>query len=188
MSVPGGGLVCLLKARLPRSTRHDVELASKWIVSRMRHDVEQACVFHLTDHALAEVPYDLTAWRWSSVFSMFYQCVITRGGVRIRAATCGTRNHLMQDDRWSATSCGGLPGLPNSWADVEDVDFHGLMFFTRTNVILWGRVRLCDAPRCDALRLSYRTLFFSSSCRTDDLDGGIYHLMKHRCIPHLRQS
>ena len=43
---PGGGLVYLLKARLPRSMRHDVELASKWIVSWMRHDVEQACVFH----------------------------------------------------------------------------------------------------------------------------------------------
>ena len=49
----------------------------KWIVSRMRHDVEKACVSHRTDHALVEAPYDLTAWRWSSVFSMFYQCVIT---------------------------------------------------------------------------------------------------------------
>ena len=50
----------------------------KWIVSRMRHDVEQACVFHRTDHVLAEVPYDLNACRWSPVLSN-HHCVITCG-------------------------------------------------------------------------------------------------------------
>ena len=86
----------------------------------MRHGVEQACVFHRTDHALAEVPYDLTAWRWSSVFSMFTNALSLCGVIGCRAFSRAPADEPRRIDEY----LGDLPELALVTKVLADTSLH----------------------------------------------------------------